>query len=151
MHHKDAVGEDGREIQIVQDGEDRAAFGGELARARENETLMREVERRRRLIQQQMPRAAVGERMPDLCEHAGEVHAVEFAAGERTAIAQAQLCDVGCGHSAFDRGAMLVRRAQAAMRVAAEFDHIADAEREGERRRLRQHGALLRLRVRVPR
>ena len=103
---------------------------------------MRKVERGRWLVEQEVPCAAVGERGPNLRQGAGEVDAVEFAAREGAAIAERQVRHVGGGHGAVDRGAMVLRVCAAAVRVAAEFDDVANAEREGERRALRQDSAL---------
>ena len=74
------VGADGGQIEVMHDGHHAAAGAGKVAGDAHDLKLMGDVEGGHRFIEKQPARHPVRHRLPDLGEHAGELHPLLFAA-----------------------------------------------------------------------
>ena len=108
-------------VEVVQDGDERAARGVQLRAQVEHLDLVLEVEERRRLVEQQQRRL--------LREHHRQPDALALAAGELVDRPVGEVVDAGGRHRALD-GALVVARPlaqEALVRVAAAGDEVDDA------------------------
>ncbi len=76
----DLVGEDRGQVQIVHHGHHAGPGIGILARDLHDLKLMADIERRNRLVEEQPARHAVLDRLPDLRQNPGQLHALLLAA-----------------------------------------------------------------------
>ena len=100
VQQNDAVGKAHGEIEIVQDGDHGGAVRGASPRALHQVDLMPQIEARGRLVQQQQAGTVHGLAAGQLHQHAGEMRALLFAAGQRRQFAVAETSEsdlVQCG------------------------------------------------------
>jgi hypothetical protein len=102
--------------------------------------LVGEIEAGRRLVQHQAARAGLLGRI-ELAEHAGQVHALLLAAGERAVSAGAQMQDIGASHGTLDSGLVFMAPCGVSVRAAAQRHDILRRHGKANRAGLRQHSA----------
>ncbi len=121
IHHHEMVGIGHGEVEIVQHDQHRDASPRDAAGHVEQRELMAEVEARDRLVEEQdlpLRDAAPGF---ELTEHAGELDALLFAAGERLVAPAGEIEHPGCGEGLRHDGLAPLARQRAADAVDAEI------------------------------
>ena len=128
----DPVGVGGREVEVVQHGDHRAARVGVGAGDSHHPLLVADVERRRRLVEEQDRRL--------LRQHARQSRPAALSTRERRIGASAEVEGLRPTHRALNRRAV-VFAAAVAMRMATHHDDLTNRERELEHGLLRHHRA----------
>ena len=139
----DAVGVLRGEVEVVEDGQHADASGGLGLRHAQHGVLVREVERARGLVEQEVARGrgpiARGLWRVELREGAREVDALLLAARERGVAPRSERQHAGPMHGAL--GSAEVGGLRRAVRRAAEEHDVERGEPERQRGLLREHGA----------